>query len=114
MKVPRRGLFALAVGFLFPSSLAYGRQPIRESPSELPLPLPKLRLTKKPVMESNSVSIGFLRTSEYICPIHGNIGPQVMTYTPGPYPGQPKSIPAITACSFCLFDQLKKLPIAQL
>ena len=114
MKVPRRSLFALAVGFLFPVSLAHGRQPTRESPSELPPPPPELRLTKKPVKENESNELCFGYPSEYICSIHGDIGPNAMSYTPGSYPGQPKSRPIITLCCFCLFDQLKNLPIAQL
>ncbi len=109
MKVPRRNLFALAVGFLFPASVAHGRMPTRESPSELPPPPPDLRLTKKP-QKTNGLAF----TPEYICPIHGDIGPHVITYTLGTYPGQTKSGPTITLCIFCLFEQLKKLPVAQL
>ena len=109
MKVPRRSLFALAVGFLFPASVAHGRQPTRESP----LP-PELRLTKKPVKKSKSVSIGFVQTSEYTCPIHGDIGPNVITYALELGPGQQKPALVITLCGFCLFEQLKKLPVAQL
>ncbi len=97
-----------------PASAAHGRMPTRESPSELPPP-PDLRLTKKPVKEPDPPCLCWIEDPpEYICPIHGDIGSSVLPYNPGTYPGQPKPEPTIALCTFCLFEQLKKLPVAQL
>ena len=100
MKVPRRSLFALAVGFLFPG--------FRSDPDPAPPP-PELRLTKKPVKESTNGDLVFSWKPEYICPIHGDIGVDVISLTP-----DVGREPVVTFCFRCMLDQLKKLPIARL
>jgi hypothetical protein len=106
MKVPRRSLLAIAVGFLFPGF---------RSDSKPTSPPPELRLTKKPAEESaplrDPCAIGLTGRPEYICPIHGDIHTWVLRYK---LPIEGGELGSDTFCCLCIFDQLKKLPIARL
>lgn len=103
MKVPRRSLFALVVGFFFPG--------FRSDPDPAS-PLSVLRLTKKPTKCDPRPWIEY--QVEYICPVHGDIGPDVMHYAAGV--SRLESTPPLNDvfCCYCIFNQLKKLPIARL
>lgn len=104
MKVPRRSLFAFVVGFLFPG---FG-----SGPSPTP-PAPELQLTKKSNNNTSNPLVVRWSGYTYTCPLHGDVSLTTMRFSipagnDGTAPVQD------TFCLLCIYDQLKKLPIARL
>lgn len=92
MKVLRRSLFALAVGFFFP---CFGSDPY---PVLAP---PNRRLAKNPKPDS--------ACHNYICPKHGDVSGIIYTHVE-----VDKTETEETFCFRCLMDHLKAAPIARL